>query len=191
MAVSNKRKEEKINTLVQDLFSGNDVKAMAAIKSLQANGDPTVLVHLAELLKTDIPVNLRNEVIQLLNDLLDTEVVPVMMDLLRNEEDSQIRQILLASIWSSKIDYSSFLPDFVAFAIDGDFMEALECLTIIENLEGPFEEQLILESQLHLRDYVQDDAPKDPQKMHIMSEIAVLIKDFDQLEDDVIEDFNV
>ena len=191
MATVNKRKEAKINSLVADLLSGNETKSSAAIKALQSNGDPSVLAHLADILKKDISEKLRNEIISLLNDLRDTDAITPMMEVLRNEEDAEVRKILLSTVWSSKLDYSKYLPDFVAMAIEGDFMEALECLTIIENLEGPFEEQLILESQLHLRDYVQDDAPKDPQKSHIMSEIALILKDFDQLEDDVIEDFNV
>ena len=80
--------------------------------------------------------------------------------------------------------------EFVEIEVDGNFMEALECLTIIENLEGTLEERHILESQLHLSDYVKDTDPKDPQKAQIMSEIALLIKDFDNMDADDIDFYN-
>jgi hypothetical protein len=57
-------------------------------------------------------------------------------------------------------------------------MEALECLTILENLEGPFEEHHLLEAQLHLREYAQSDrAHEEDRKTNIISEIAMFIQE--------------
>jgi hypothetical protein len=81
------------------------------------------------------------------------------------------------------------LPEFVEIAVDGDFMEALDCLTILENMEGPFEERQILEAQLHLKDYLEDTAPKEQQKAKIMSEITLWLKDLSDLDDDDISSF--
>jgi hypothetical protein len=39
-------------------------------------------------------------------------------------------------------------------------MTTLECLTIIENLEGPFEEQSVLESQLFVTEYLDGEFSK-------------------------------
>jgi hypothetical protein len=40
-----------------------------------------------------------------------------------------------------------------------------------------------------LKEYLEDDAPKDPQKAHIMSEIAVFIKEINELDDDGLNEF--
>ncbi|MBU2020390.1 MAG: hypothetical protein KJ941_12150, partial [Bacteroidetes bacterium] len=80
----------------------------------------------------------------------------------------------------NKLDFTAYLPDFVALATEGDFFEAFECLTVIENLEGPFEETQILESQLYLKEFLEGEKGKSEQKDKIVSEIAVLLKDFDQ-----------
>ena len=61
-----------------------------------------------------------------------------------------IRQLLLSTIWNSKLDYSYFLPEFVEISIDGDFMEALECLTIIENLDLGDSEQKYLHRDMFI-----------------------------------------
>ena len=63
-------------------------------------------------------------------------------------------------------------------------MEALECLTILENLDGPFEEHHILECQLHLKEYMETPNQTDVQKAQIMSEIALLLREFDLDTDD-------
>jgi hypothetical protein len=68
-------------------------------------------------------------------------------------------------------------------------MESVECLTILENLEGPFEEEQLMEAQVILSSL--KDQKFDMQKSTIISEIALLIKSFIQrtnLED--LEGFN-
>jgi hypothetical protein len=62
-------------------------------------------------------------------------------------------------------------------ASQGDFLEALDCLTIIENMSGPFDESQLLESQLLLKEYVEERAPQTDQKAQIMSEIAWFVKE--------------
>lgn len=189
VSTGDKRKDKKMQSIISDLTSGNEQKFSTAISALQSIGTATLIPELSKLLRADLSEKNRNELIELFNDLKDTDAIPYIMELIRDDNNMDIRQLLLTTIWSSKLDYSAYLPDFVSIATEGDFMEALECLTIIENLEGPFSEQLILESQLHLRDYVQDNSPKDPQKSQIMSEIAIFIKDLNENDGDGIEDF--
>jgi hypothetical protein len=71
------------------------------------------------------------------------------------------------------------LAEFVEIASEGDYLEALECLTIIENLDGPFEEADILEAQLHLKEYLESTTKTD-EKSILMSEIALLIKNMNE-----------
>ena len=56
-------------------------------------------------------------------------------------------------------------------------MQALDCLTIIENMPGPFEEHQLLESQLYLKDYLDNRNEDDTQKNQFVSEIALYIKE--------------
>lgn len=188
---SNKQQKLKVKNLLAELMSSNEAKASASIKALQANGDSSILEPMAALLMTDLSPKIREEIVEFLCSLKDSSAVDEMMRLVNDSDYLPIRQQLLSTIWNSKLDYTYFLPDFVEIAVDGDFMEALECLTIIENIAGPVEERHVLEAKLHLREYLEDTDPKDPQKSQIMSEIAMIIKDFDNMdEDDDIEFFN-
>lgn len=191
MSVTNKPQKLKIRRLLEDLNSGNETKISSALKALQLNGDSSVLNPIADLLKTDISAKNRQEIVDFLSCLNDSSTIDSMIEIVKDSNYLSIRQELLSTMWNNKLDYTYFLPEFVEIAVEGSFMEALECLTIIENLEGPFEERHILESQLHLKEYINDKSPKDPQKAQIMSEIALLIKDYDLMdEDDNIDFFN-
>lgn len=190
MAKITKQQQAKLNVLSTELKSGNEIKVSAAIKILQTNGHVNILPELVELLKSKPSQKIRAELMELLNDLRETSVAETMIELIRDDNNQEVLQDLLSAIWGSKVDYSKYLPEFIAIAVEGDFMIALECLTIIENMEGPFAEQLVLESQLHLRDYIEDTNPKEEKKAKIMSEIALIIKDLDNMDHDDIDFFN-
>jgi hypothetical protein len=66
----------------------------------------------------------------------------------------------------------------VTAAIKGSFMEAFEAYTIIDNLEGPFEEENIMEAQLVLKSYF-SMANEDEEKFSIMKKIAKQLADFE------------
>ena len=175
-----KKNSLKINQLLLDLNSGIPAKISSSLKAFQVNGNISILRPLAELLKTDLTLDSENEVLEFLGDLKSTQVKEEIISILRDEKFLNQRQKLLTTIWNCKVDYSDYIAEFVEIACDGNFMEAFECLTILENLDGPFQEQHILECHLHLKEYVEDTTTaKDSQKANIMSDIALLIRDFD------------
>jgi hypothetical protein len=178
--MADKKKADKLKVILADLRSNDDKKIAKAIKSLEAHGNATVIKPLADKLLCGVSEKLEGKIIELLCSLKDTTVVVEMMDVIEDEKYRPIRQKLLSTIWNTKVDFSDYIDEFVLIATQGDFMETLDCLTIIENLEGPFMEENILECQLHLKNYLESDAPKDEQKAQLLSEIAVAIKDINQ-----------
>ena len=174
-----KKQSQKLQSILSDLHSGDEKKVSKAIKSLEANGNSTVIRELAEcLLHTTSEVN-KKEILELLSSLKDSSISVEMIEVIGDEHFLKVRQPLLSTIWNMKVDFSNYVDDFVQIAVEGDFLEALDCLTIIENLDGPFMEEDILECQLHLKNYLEKNI-QDEQKAHILSEIAIKIKEFDQ-----------
>ena len=155
----------KIGEAIADLKSDSQVKALAALKILETIGDKSVLPTLIEVLyKKD--ASLTKAILELIANIQDQEIAEDLVEAIRNENDSSIRQQLL----------SESLAEFVSLATEGDFLQALECLTILENLSGPFEEHQLLEAQLYLKDYAEDLSEKEPRKHQIISEIELFIK---------------
>ena len=181
---SEKQQSLKIEQLLSDLKSGVDTKILNALKSLQVNGNITVIRPIVELLMTDISHQIKTQVLNFLGDLKVTQASEEIIAILKDEKFIGQRQQVLSTIWNCKVDYSEYIAEFIEIACEGNFMEALECLTILENLDGPFEEHHILECQLHLKEYMETPNQTDVQKAQIMSEIALLLREFDLDTDD-------
>ncbi len=178
MAVT--KKQQKLKKIIEDIQSTDAKKVSKAIKSLEAHGDATVIKPLADRLLQDISEKNKNEIIELLSSLKDTSARVEIMEIIDDEKYEPIRQIMLTAVWNTKIDFSDYIDEFVFIAIHGTFLEAIDCLTIIENLEGPFLEEDLLECESHLKNYMNSDAPKDEQRAFILSEIALKLQDFNK-----------
>jgi len=168
----------KLNQIITDLNSEDVKKVSKAIKSLESNGDSSVIKIIADRLLLEINEKNKTELIELLSSLKDTSARGELMAVIDNEKYISIRQLLLSVIWNTKIDFSGYVDEFVFISIHGSFLEAIDCLTIIENLEGPFMEEDLLESESHLKAYMNSTETKDEQRAFILSEIALKLQEF-------------
>lgn len=173
-------KNTKLKQIMMDLVTDDPKKISKAVKALESNGDPSVIKPLCEKLLSGVSEKNQKEILELFCSFKDTSVTSEIMDVIEEERFQGIRQVLLSTIWNTKVDFSDYIDEFVLIAVEGDFMETLDCLTIIENLEGPFMEENILESQLHLKKYLEQSGARDEQKAQLLSEIALLLKDFNR-----------
>lgn len=178
--MTEKQRRQKLAQIFADLESSENKKVSQAIKSLEKYGDASVIRPLCEMLLKGLPEKQEGAIVELLSSIKDTSVVVEMMEVIEEKKFLPVRQKLLSAIWNMKVDFSGYIDEFVGIAVQGDFMEALDCLTIIENLEGPFLEEDILESQLHLKNFLESKEEKDAQKAYILSEIALKIKEINQ-----------
>ncbi len=77
------------------------------------------------------------------------------------------RHQLIAACWESEINFSKYLPFFILLALDADYLVSLEAMTVISNMEGPFNS-----------DNVKDGIAKvKAEQKKITSEKAVLLND--------------
>lgn len=181
--IPNKQRKLKIAKLLEDISTGVPSKITTALDALQVYGDDSVIEPLIQSLGQIKDEKSHAEIIEFLSSLKSSAAVEKVMDIVKNPSYSAYQVKVLSTIWNSPLDYSKYLAEFVSLAVKGDFMVTLECLTILENLEGPFEESAILESQLLLKDYHEGVYQKDAQKDHLISEIALLLKDMDRQSD--------
>ncbi len=148
------------------------------LKQLEVCADLSVIEPIVAIASITTNRAIKKEVLEFLSNVIDPKLPPIFLPFIQEEKYASIRQELLSVVWNSKLDYSSFLADFVEVAIEGNFIIALECLTVLENLEGPFEEHQLLESQLHLKEYIASDrSMEDDQKTTVISEIALYIRE--------------
>lgn len=162
-----------------DLIQGNQsIKVSEGLKELEKFAEESVLEILVGIAADTDNEDTKKQILAFLSQVVDPASRDLFIRYIKEEEFNMLRQALLSVVWNSRLDYSDYLADFVEIAVEGNFMEALECLTILENLEGPFEEHHLLEAQLHLREYAQSDrAHEEDRKTNIVSEIAMFIQE--------------
>lgn len=182
MVKETSKKGLKIKELLLEIGSGNLTRIRKGIKSLKIHGDSSVIQPLLAIsLQTDDDAT-KNEIWNFMNDLSDSDAKQAVIDCLNKGQFESIKTALLHSMWNSKLDYSDYLDEIVSIAIAGDFIVALECLTIIENLNGPFDESKVMEAQLTLANSLKKEN-NDKQKKCLMSDLAIILKKFDRLVD--------
>ena len=174
------KQQLKVKQILEDIKSEDPKKVSKAIKSLESHGDSSVILPLANRLLAGMNRKNEEEVVELLCSLKDTSTVVEIMDVIGDPKFLTIRQIILSTVWNTKVDFSDYIDEFVEIAIKGSLIEAVECATIIENLEGPFMEENMLECQLHLKNYMESSDTKDEHKAFLLSEIAIKIKDINE-----------
>ena len=180
MSQEEKDRKKKIKQLLIKLESGDKTKILEALKGFKVHGDSSVITNLLTVWNqhSERDGEISNEVLQFMCDLKHNDSVTPIMEAVKSDLYPNIRLDLLTSIWNSKVDYSEFLNDFIERAVKGDFMETLECLTIIENMEGPFQEHQFLDAQITLSEYAEIQN-KEPKKEQLMSEVARIVKEFE------------
>ncbi|AEA43043.1 hypothetical protein [Fluviicola taffensis] len=184
MANSNLNKQDKLKVgkLITDLQSKEEVKIAGALKAFSVHGHASVIDPIIETWRNGLSKENEALVFDLFQSLKDTSAIEPLMEAFKNPTNSNLQRKLLATFWNSKLDFSDYLADFVLFGIEGDFLDALEAITVIENFEMMAPESAILESQLLLTEYFGQNQGEDQQKDAILTDLALLLKDFSEAE---------
>lgn len=172
--------KKKLALILADIKSASPEKINQSLDALQVYGDYTTIEPLFEVVLNSSNDSIKAKIIELLCNLKDSKSIVMVMDCLHQSKFDAIKIEILTTIWNSPLDYSEYLEDFVKIAVENDYLLTLECLTIIENLDGPFDEKSLFESQLLLKDYHEGKYERTKAKDQLISEIAILIKDFDR-----------
>lgn len=182
MASENKKQQQKVNQLIADLRSMDDHKIGTALKAFQLHGDASIFPPLMEVWRNGLNEENHKLLVELLEGLKSTGAVVPLMEEFRNPLNKEIQRELISAFWNSKLDFSPYLSDFVLFAIDGDFLDAFEALTLIEQFETEIPEAAIMEAQLLLTEYYSDTTieQRNEQKEEMLKQITLLLRDFDQ-----------
>lgn len=156
-------KQKKVQDLLSELSTGDDKRQVKAVQGLKMHGNETVIEPLLLVLANKPSEAVYSAIVDLLNTPKSTKVPAVIANALVDKRFVEIRHSLLTTIWSSGLDYRPYLKEIVTAGTEGEMMDALECITIIENIEGEMTEDQLFEPLIVLTEYLgstSDDGPK-------------------------------
>lgn len=142
------KSEKKLNELATLINKGNTNLIVNAIEILRDDhpfeGAIGVLTSFYD--KTD-DYSVRKSIEGFMNDLKDQTACPEVINEIRKELKNETISMLVSSCWQSGLDYSEFAADLALVFLKGDYVTALECLTVIEEsapeLSSDKKEQII------------------------------------------------
>lgn len=168
------KKEEQFKVWINHLSDNNESLFKRGLESLSESGDITVMEPISMVMFKTKDRARKHLLAEFFANIeqpeAKTELVRIIQDLEKPEHQIE----LLNVIWNSRMDFSEFLLDIVELAIDGSFEIAMECHTIIENMDGPFDEADVLECQLLLSSYEKHPS-RTKEKDFLISDIAGFI----------------
>ena len=171
-----KSTNKKLQLLLADLIGKDLAKQLEAVESLRSHGNETVIEPLLDTWISTSSMELKTEIVDLLNNIKSSKVPKQIMTCLANKKYASQKQLLLSSIWNSGLDYHDYIADLVAIACDSDLMEVFEVETIIENLEGIPSDEVLSESLVTLGNYLTEHKNESSPKIDLLIQIGVMLK---------------
>lgn len=170
------KKNQVLEEIKKELNSSQEVLVKNAIKNIQKKGDHTLIETILEVYQSTDNLETKNELGTMLSSLKISKAEDELLKALNEPKFGSIHQDILSFIWNSGFQPMDHLLDFVSVAIKGDYMTALEALTLVENLDGPFQEELIIESTIELKNYISENQ-KD-EKIDLMKSLLGVVSTF-------------
>ena len=127
------RSEKKLKHLASVLNIDNNILISEAIgllrEELPFKGAIGLLTSFYD--KTD-DYPIRKTIEGFMNDLKDQSASEEVINEIRKQWKPDTTSMLVSSCWQSGLDYSDYSPDLAKVFLKGDYVTAIECLTVIE-----------------------------------------------------------
>lgn len=174
---SSKKIDKKTKEIINSLRSKEDKIVMTAIKRSKVHGNDQIFKEMLKLLAKHPNEEIKGKVLDFIDELKQTSTVQIVMEAAESEVYSDHRARLIGSFWKNNLQPKDHLDRLVKLAAEGDFLVTFECLTVIENLEPPFEESKLNDSMLILNEYF--GSPRDENE-DLMKSILYILRQQDK-----------
>lgn len=149
----------------KNLFAATSELVLKAIHDAREDGDASLIEPLLQVLMDTDDETVRQSVHAMLSELKITAAEQILVDAAQDDRFADIRADILLFIWSSGLQPDTLLEGICYAAIAGDFQVAFEAQTILDTLDGPFEEEHVMAAEVVLGEWTKlPESADDPRK---------------------------
>jgi len=164
----------KSKEIISNLRSTDSDLVLETIDKLREAGNSLIFPELIELLhNTELP-EIKKSVLNLLSELKNKESVPLLMTAIKNEKYAKERKDLIACCWQNGLNYNAYITVFIDLVIQEEFLIAFEAFTVIENMVGNIEEEVIEAELIKIKDALKEAGE---QKAYLLNGLLSVIRD--------------
>ena len=139
--------------LVADLQSGDDKKVFGALERFDKHASGDLITPLLDLYQSS-EGQTQDLCGVMLRELKISAGEEILMDCLRTKKYESIKADILSFLWNSGFQPGDRVCEIIEAGLSGDYMLAFEALTLIDTLDGPFDETDLIEAQLLAKDFL-------------------------------------
>ena len=163
--------------ILTNLKSTDSGIVLEAIEKVRESGNSLLVGEMIELLHDTKHSEIKKNVYNLLSELKDTASVHVLIAAIKNEKYSKERAELIACCWQNGLSYNEHLPFFIDLVIREEFKIAFEAFTVIENMYGKIEEEVIEIEIIKVNDALKG---ANEQKAYLLNGLLAIIRNIPQ-----------
>ncbi len=153
-----KKISKKREALLANLFSAEADKVRNAIAKIPEEGDPSLIFPMLRTYRAwEQEEDIRTGIAQILMQLKTEAAVPELFRALEEPEFESDRAFIISIFWNAGLFPAEHVDVLVQQAIRGDFMVALEVLTVIENIESGIDQTMAQEAMLDIEEYLEEN----------------------------------
>jgi hypothetical protein len=166
--------DSKSKEIISNLRSTDSDLVLETIDKLRESGNSLILPELIELLhNTELP-QIKKSVLNLLSELKNKESVPLLMTAIKNEKYAHERKDIVACCWQNGLSFNAYMPIFIDLVIKEEFLIAFEAFTVIENMFGNIDEEVIEYEVIKINDALKNVGE---QKAYLLNGLLSVIRD--------------
>jgi len=161
----------------------NDDIFQEGIALLEEKGNLSQLQELVRIYSEETIPSRRFALHSFLASITKKGIREAWIDLLKEIQNPKERQQILQVLWNTRLDFSPYLVEFVKWALEGDYQNTLESLTVIEQMEGPFNEEQLLEAQCLVQEFKNSPNVLEERKLVLLKDLIARLDEFSTNED--------
>jgi len=172
-----KKRSKTIEKIISGLYSSKEEEVLKALKQIPSKGTPEVIEPLLDLYNQSSSQNIKDKISEILLQLKDEDCVDPLLTGLENQKYSDLKSLIISSFWNNNFDMGNHINTLTKCAVEGDYLTALEALTVIENQEGPFEDEILLDAIVSTREFIAEN--KEHEKTHLIISLNRVLENFE------------
>lgn len=165
------KKESKI---ISDLGKGSEEKILEALAVAKEMGNEAVIPIVIQLATKHESPAVTFAAKDLLRSIKAKAFPATLVQAIDNAENENEKTVLIALCWECGHNFDAYLSYFVNLAISESYQNALEAITVVEEMSGKFD---LKEVQQCIRD-TEKAISEQPQKAMLLATLTAALKNF-------------
>lgn len=153
-------------------FDPKQYNTVIVNKNGQTEFNDDKIANLVNLLTEPANKEYRRDVLTALREN-QQNAIPILIEAIRTHRELENLHLLIAACWEAELNFSNYLPFFIQLSIEESYLPAMEAMTVIENMQGPFDKQEVNKSIKQVEAFL---AKGDHEKSPLLKQLLISLQ---------------